>query len=70
MQYNEVFLTLPEVAEKYGKTPAQVRYAVEQSRLRGVKMGWQWFFILTELPDSWPETPRKIKRLKGMGKLE
>lgn len=70
VNYKKLFYTLPQVAEKYGKTPAQVRYAVEQGRLNGLKIGWQWTFMTDELPDTWPETPRTSKRLERKGKLE
>lgn len=62
----ENFLTLRQVMKKYGKTYTQVRYATETGRLRAVKMGWQWFFQEDELPESWPEAPRKQLRGKSI----
>ena len=59
-------ISLSEVAKKYNKTEAQVRYAISQNRLKAIKIGWQWCFVSDELPKSWPETPRAYKRkLRG-----
>lgn len=59
-------ISLSEVAKKYNKTGAQVRYAISQDRLKAIKVGWQWCFKSEDLPESWPETPRAYKRkLRG-----
>ena len=55
------YLTLRQVMKKYGKTYTQVRYATQTNRLKGVKIGWQWLYPQSLLPEEWPETPRKQK---------
>lgn len=60
-------IPISEVAKKYDKTIAQVRYAIQQQRLPGTKFGWCWFCEDTLLPDLWPDTPREKIR-KGRGK--
>lgn len=57
----EGFLTLAQVMKKYNKTYTQVRYATETGRLMGQKFGWSWIYPTEQLPDTWPEPPRKLK---------
>lgn len=63
-------LSIKEVAEKYGKTESQVRYAITQRRLLGTKIGWCWSFNANKLPDKWPVTPREEKRMGRVNKVE
>jgi hypothetical protein len=55
-------LTIKQVAKKYGKSEAQVRYAILQGRLKYVKIGWMCFCPLEELPNDWPMSPRQLKK--------
>jgi hypothetical protein len=70
MDQLECLLSISEVAERYSKTEAQIRYAVKQERLRSVKLGWQLFFKREELPNEWPITPREKLKQKRGNKLE
>lgn len=63
-------ITISQVCERYSKTMTQVRYAIQQGRLKAVKIGWQWVFNEEELPQQWPETPRVIKRQKRGERIE
>lgn len=58
------FITFSQICQKYNKTGSQVRYAIQQGRLKAIKIGWQWFFDKNELPKTWPESPRTTKRMK------
>lgn len=64
------YLTLRETMEKYNKTYTQIRYATITNRLKGTKIGWTWIYPVEHLPEAWPETPRKYKRIKGERKDE
>lgn len=59
-------IPISEVAKKYGKSITQVRYAIQQQRLPGTKIGWCWFCDDRLLPDFWPLTPREqIREERG-----
>ena len=50
------YMSIREVAQFYGKSEAQVRYAIKTNRgniFRPRKMGWVWVFKESELPDKW-----------------
>lgn len=64
MKREDLIISLSQVCEKYNKTEVQVRYAIKQGRLKAYKVGWQWCFNVADLPRTWPETPRTVKRLK------
>lgn len=54
---DEKYLSIREVAKRYGKSEAQVRYAIKTNRnhvFRPKKMGWVWVFKESELPETWP----------------
>ena len=64
-------LSIKQVAEKYNKTPTQVRYAISQGRLKCSKIGWIWYIDEEDLPDKWPMTPReKLKHERSMKNSE
>lgn len=47
-------IPIKEVARRYDKTLCQVRYAIHQGRLSGIKIGWCWFCEENKLPKFWP----------------
>lgn len=64
-------LPINEIAERYGKTVSQVRYAIDQGRIPCTKVGWSWVVNDEDLPDKWPMTPReKIKHDRRIRKVE
>jgi hypothetical protein len=48
------YLTLREVADRYGKEEHQVRYAVRAGYLKPIKKGWMLLFKRKGLPKKWP----------------
>lgn len=48
------FISLDEVAKRYGVTPKSVRYAIRKKFISGTKVGWCWVFIELDLPPIWP----------------
>lgn len=55
----EKYIPISEVAKKYNKTTTQVRYAISQGRLKGIKIGWCWFCNSDCLPEKWPMTSKE-----------
>jgi len=48
------YLTLREVADKYGVEQHQVRYAIRAGYLKAEKKGWMLLIKTKNLPKKWP----------------
>lgn len=48
------YLTLREVADKYGVEQHQVRYAIRAGYLKAEKKGWMLLIKRKSLPKKWP----------------
>lgn len=61
-------LSIKQVANKYKKTSAQIRYAISQGRIPCQKIGWCWYVEEGDLPDKWPMTPREKLKFERSNK--
>lgn len=58
-------LTLDEAAARMGKSVRQIRYMMQEGRLRAVKRGGRWYVKAADLPQPAEQRERKQARLRA-----
>lgn len=54
------YLTVSELADRYGKTYTQAWYAVKSRKIPSIRVKWQYLVPVRSLPEKWP-----IKEVKS-----
>jgi excisionase family DNA binding protein len=59
------YLTVPEVAERFGVTPKTVYHLAQEGKLPGPKFGGQWRFDEARLVEWFAEQDQSTKSVEG-----
>jgi hypothetical protein len=48
------YITVAELAERYGKSYTQAWYAVKSGKIPSIRVKWQYLVNTEDLPQEWP----------------